>query len=171
MLRRPMPGNYANSPGFVIVRDTSAWEKVQMIEEYLGRIWDMLMGRATGPMHFRLFLQPTMAVVFAVIAGIRDSRKGRAPYLWTVFTDPSDRKSLLQNGWRDVRKVFIVALVLDVVYELMELRWVYPGQAILVAVALAIVPYAVIRGPITRLMYGLLHRGAKAESTLIYRRE
>ncbi len=142
-----------------------------MIEELLGRIWDMLIGRATGPMHFRLFFQPTMAVAFAVIAGIKDAQKGRPPYLWTVFTDPADRKNLLRSGWKDVRKVFMVALLLDVVYELIELRWVYPGQAILVAVALAIVPYTVIRGPITRLVYSLLHRGTKAQSTVIYRHE
>ncbi len=162
-----MPGNHADSPGFVIVRGTSARGNIQMIEEFLERSWDMLVGRVTGPMHLRFFLQPSMATIFAVLADIRDARKGLPPYLWSVFWDSGDRKSLFQGWWKDVRKVFYVALLLDVVYQLIELRWVYPVQAIFVAAVLAIVPYAVIRGPITRLMYIILHRGTKAESTVI----
>ena len=41
--------------------------------------------------------------------------------------------------------MFILAVVLDVVYQLIEHRWtVYPGEAVLVAIILAIVPYLVI---------------------------
>jgi hypothetical protein len=54
--------------------------------------------------------------------------------------------------WKDVWKVFIIALVLDVIYELIVYRWVYPGQAVIVATILAIVPYLLIRGPVTRVM-------------------
>jgi hypothetical protein len=48
--------------------------------------------------------------------------------------------------------VFIIALVLDVIYELIVYRWVYPGQAVIVAIVLAIVPYLLICGPVTRVM-------------------
>jgi hypothetical protein len=48
--------------------------------------------------------------------------------------------------------VFILAMVLDVVYQLIEHRWtVYPGEAVLVAIILAIVPYLLLRGPINRI--------------------
>ena len=54
----------------------------------------------------------------------------------------------LKNGWKGVGKVFILAVVLDVVYQLIEHRWtVYPGEAVLVAIILAIVPYLLFRGP------------------------
>ena len=43
-------------------------------------------------------------------------------------------------------KVFIVAIVLDLIYELIVYRWVYPGQAVIVATVLAIVPYLLILG-------------------------
>ena len=112
----------------------------------------MLIGRTIGPMKFRLILQPAMAIIFAILAGLKDAREGHPPYLWSVFTSPADRHDMLRHGWKDVRKVFIVAFVLDVAYELVVFHWVFPGQALLIAFVLAIVPYAVIRGPVTRIM-------------------
>ena len=57
---------------------------------------------------------------------------------------------MLKNGWKSVGKVFILALVLDVVYQIIEQRFVYPGEAFIVAFVLAIVPYLVLRGLVTR---------------------
>ena len=43
-----------------------------MIEDFLRRTWEDLIGRIGGPMSFRLILQPAMAIFFA----IRDGLKG-----------------------------------------------------------------------------------------------
>ena len=67
-----------------------------------------------------------------------------------MFTNPARRPELLRLVWQDVGKVFMVAVALDVIYELIVYRWVYPGQALIVATVLAIIPYLLIRGPITR---------------------
>jgi len=40
--------------------------------------------------------------------------------------------------------------VLDVVYQLIELHFVYPGEALIVAFILAILPYLILRGPAMR---------------------
>ena len=48
-------------------------------------------------------------------------------------------------------KVFIVAIILDLTYEVIVYRWVYPGQALIVAAVLAFIPYLLIRGPVTRI--------------------
>ena len=48
-------------------------------------------------------------------------------------------------------RVFIFALILDVVYQYMESRWVYPAEALLVASILAMIPYILLRGPANRL--------------------
>ena len=122
------------------------------IEVFLTRSWEMLIGRTEGPLTLRLVLQPTVAAILAIRAGLRDAREGGSPYLWSVLTNPAHRRDLLRQGWKDVGKVFVVALVLDVIYELMVHRWVYPGQALIVAAVLAVLPYLVIRGPVTRLM-------------------
>jgi hypothetical protein len=102
-------------------------------------------------MHFRVYLQPVMAMVFAIISGLADARAGKPPYFWSVFTDPAHRAELMRAGWKDVGKVFILAIVLDVVYQYIVAKFVYPGEALLVALLLAIVPYLVVRGLTTRI--------------------
>ena len=46
--------------------------------------------------------------------------------------------------------MFILALLLDAVYQLIELHTVYPGEMIIVAFVLAILPYVILRGPAMR---------------------
>jgi tryptophan-rich sensory protein len=58
---------------------------------------------------------------------------------------------MIKDGWKSVGKVFVLALVLDVVYQVIVLRFVYPGEAIIVAILLAIVPYLILRGLVTRI--------------------
>ncbi len=65
---------------------------------------------------------------------------------------PDQRKELVKEGWKSVGKIFIVAIILDVVYQLRVHSTVYPGETLIVAFALAIVPYLVLRGPINRLV-------------------
>jgi len=115
----------------------------------LVRILENLADRLTGPMSFRFILQPVVACVFAVIAGLQDARFGRTPYLWALFSEPASRAALVHDGWRRIGKVFIVAIVLDLIYQVVVLQ-VFPGEALIVAVLLAIVPYVVVRGVVTR---------------------
>ncbi len=116
------------------------------------RVAENMAGRVSGPMRFRLLLQPATAVIFAIRSGLKDARAGKPPYFWTLATDPTARADLLKDGWKSVGRVFILALAVDVVYQFMELRFVYPGEAIAVAFLLAIVPYLLLRGLVTRLM-------------------
>lgn len=46
---------------------------------------------------------------------------------WAIFTNPAARLDLPRKVWKDVGKVFIVAIVLDVLYGIRVYRWVYPG--------------------------------------------
>jgi len=121
------------------------------MEDMLARVWDSLLGRVGGPMTFRIILQPTMAVLLAVRAGLKDAREGRPPYLWTILTDPQQRASLLREGWKAVARVFVLAIVMDIIYQFIVQRWVYPGEVLIVAILLAIFPYVVVRGLVTRL--------------------
>lgn len=130
------------------------------VAELFTRVGDMLIGREHGPLHFRLIMQPLVAVILAIRVGVRDAREGRPPYFfWAVFTNKARRRELLRLAWKDVGKVFCVALGLDVIYELIVWHRVYPVQAILVAVVLAIIPYLLVRGPATRLARRCLKKG------------
>ncbi|MCL1635597.1 hypothetical protein M2650_13295 [Luteimonas sp. SX5] len=107
--------------------------------------------RISGPMKFRLVLQPLMALIFATIGGLADAKAGKTPYFWSLLTQPAHRREMIRDGWKSVGKVFLLALVLDVIYQFVVARFVYPGEAIVVALALAIVPYLIVRGLVTRL--------------------
>jgi len=120
------------------------------VEEMLARMWDGLVARVGGPMTFRVILQPTMATLLAVRAGLKDAREGRPPYLWTILTDPSQRAGLIREGWKACARVFFLAIIIDLIYQWTVQRWVYPGELIVVAIVLALVPYLLIRGPVNR---------------------
>ena len=115
------------------------------------RVGSQLIDRVSGPMKFRLVLQPVMASIFAIRSGLADAKAGKSPYFWGLLSDSGQRLDMIKDGWKSVGKVFILALVLDVVYQIIELRFVYPGEAIIVAFILAIVPYLILRGLTTRL--------------------
>jgi hypothetical protein len=122
------------------------------MENIISRMVENLMGRASGPMHFRLVMQPLMAIIFAIRDGRKDARSDQPPYFWALFTERGDRRELLRSGWKSVGKIFCLALVLDAVYQFWVLRRFYPGEALVVAFFLAIVPYVALRGPVNRLL-------------------
>ena len=123
---------------------------MESLLEPVNRAIEQLLGRYSGPMHLRLILQPVLATFFAVRAGLRDAKGGRAPFLWSALTQPEARKYLVASGWKDVGKVFLAALVLDSVYQFIFLHGFYPVQTLVVAVGVALVPYLVFRGPVNR---------------------
>lgn len=122
------------------------------MEDMLQRLIENLAGRIHGPLTFRFLLQPTMAILYAIWDGWKDARAGKPPYFWALFTDPGHRREMLRDGWKSIGKVFFLALLLDVVYQILVLKWIYPGEMFLIAILLAIVPYLVIRGPANRLL-------------------
>ena len=122
------------------------------MEGFITRVLTGLSDRVGGPMTFRIILQPLMAGLLAVRAGLKDAREGRPPYFWTILTDSSQRAELIRQGWKSVARVFVLAIVMDVIYQLIVLRWIYPGETLIVAIALAVLPYLVLRGPVNRLV-------------------
>ena len=124
------------------------------MDEVLTRIWENFGGRIGGPLSFRLLLQPVVAAVLAIRAGLQDARTGRPPYFWTILTSPDDRRALLREGWKAVAQIFVLAVIMDALYQLIVFRWVYPVELLLVAFLLACVPYLLIRGPVNRIARG-----------------
>ncbi len=109
------------------------------------RIWDDITSGRHAPLGFRFILQPAVAAFFAIRAGMQDARSGRPLYMWALMRDPAQRKNLLREGWHHIGKVFIFAIVMDGVYQFISVRWFYPGEAVMVAAVLAVVPYLVFR--------------------------
>ena len=121
------------------------------MEEFFSRVYTDFIGRLDGPMHLRLILQPLVACIFAVRSGLRDAREGKPPFFWSLAYNAESRADLLREGWKDIATVFIAAFVLDIIYQFIALKSFYPGEATLTAVILAIIPYLLVRAPITRI--------------------
>ena len=130
------------------------------MDNLLTRGFEQLLGRLSGPLNFRLVVMPTVVTLLALRAAWKDGRAGRPAFLGVLIKDPAERRRLFRSALKDIGRIFIVAIVLDTVYQLMVLRWVYPGQALIVAVVCAVMPYALVRGPIT-LVARLLYRKAR----------
>jgi len=129
----------------------------------LHRMVTDLIGRLTGPLHFRLLLQPAMATFFGIRDGLKDAREGQPAYFWSLFTDPSHVKERLKSGLKAIARILVFALVMDAIYQLIELHWFYPGVALIVALELAFVPYLLIRGPVNRIAKRWMFRHASSQ--------
>jgi hypothetical protein len=117
----------------------------------LSRGIDELLGRFSGPLNFRLFVMPTVVTILAIRADLRDAREGMPASLGAFLRNPIERQRLLRSAIKDIGKVFLVAIVLDTTYQLWVLKSFHLGQLLIVAIVCAIVPYVLVRGPITRL--------------------
>jgi hypothetical protein len=121
------------------------------MHDFFTRVWTDLIGRVEGPMKFRLVLQPLMACILGIRAGLHDAREKKPPFLWALVFQPESRRSLLWHGWKDTSRVFVLAVIIDVAYQVYVLRMIYPGEAIIVAVTLALIPYSLVRPIVNRL--------------------
>ncbi len=116
----------------------------------LGRLWRNIAARPGGPMTFRLLLQPTMAILVALRDGAQDARQGRKPYLSAILLSGEKRGARLWEGLLSTARILILGLVMDVAYQLAVFDSFYPGEAAVIAILLAFLPYALLRGPATR---------------------
>ena len=121
------------------------------MEDFLARLYDGIVARLHGPMKFRLVIQPLVAAIFAIRAGLADARTGRPAFLWGLFTHPEQRGTMLKSGFKDVAKVFTMATVMDLIYQFIIDRHVHLVSALILAAVLCFIPYLLLRGPVNRL--------------------
>ena len=146
--------------GFVVVGVAMYGLSVPVFE----RIWHNLLERPGGPMTFRFFLQPAMAAIAAVLDGIKDARGGRAPYFWTIVSDPAKRTARLNEGLISTARVLLLGLCMDLIYQYVAFDVFHPAEAVIVSVLLAFVPYLILRGPIARVARWGLGNGPPSKS-------
>ena len=110
-----------------------------------------LFGRFHGPLNFRLIVMPLVVTVFAIRGHFRDAKEGKPLFLWPIRKTRAESMYVLKSGFKDFGKVFIMACLLDTIYQLLVLKSFYPGELIIVAILSAVVPYFLVRGPLMRL--------------------
>ncbi len=114
--------------------------------------------RVSGPMKFRIVLQPVMATLLAIRSGLRDAKSGKDPYFWSFLFARGHRLDIVKDGWKSVGRLFILAVVLDLTYQIFVQSSIHIRAAIIVAFVLAIVPYVTLRGIVTRIAVALMPR-------------
>ena len=123
------------------------------------RLWQNLFERPGGPMVFRFFLQPTMAAIAAWRDGVDDARTGRSPFFMGALADPAQRTVRLNEALVATAHIILLGLGMDGIYQAIEFKSFHPAEAVIIALALAFVPYVVLRGLIARAAHRWLDRG------------
>lgn len=136
----------------------------------LERIVHDLFARMDGPLHFRFIVQPLMAITFAIVDGVKDAKARKRAYFWALVSTSGDRKQLMKDGWKSIGRIFILAIILDSIYQMKvhSNGAIYAGELVIVAFLLAIVPYLIVRGPANRiacLVIAREHKDAEIAST------
>ena len=124
------------------------------------RIWQNLLERPSGPMTFRFILQPIMVSIAAWRDGARDARTGRSPYFWTILTNPAEVRGRLREGQIATARILLLGLVMDVIYQAIVFDTFHPGEAAIISILLAFVPYLLLRGPFARVVAWWRARGS-----------
>ena len=122
-----------------------------MIGDMIAQGWQNFTERGNGPMSLRFILQPTFASLLAIRAGWKDARAGRPVFFWALLTNPSARGELLRSGWKDMGKMFVMATVLDGIYQVIVDKRIVFVAALITATLLALAPYTLVRGPANRI--------------------
>lgn len=121
--------------------------------EVLHRFVADLIARSDGPMSFRFFLQPCMALLMALRDGVQDAKAGRPPYLVRLRqAGGRERLAVWREGVSAVARILLLGVAMDLVYQVKVFGgFRYPLETFAIAVVLAFVPYLILRGPIARI--------------------
>jgi hypothetical protein len=140
---------------------------LEYVHDILLRQWHDLLARPTHVLAFRFVLQPVMATLLAVRDGLKDARTGRSPYFWSILTSREERGLRLREGLHATARVILLALAMDVAYQIISFGVFYPVEAALVVFMLAFAPYLLVRGPAARIARRWLsHQSTKRPGTV-----
>jgi hypothetical protein len=78
-----------------------------------------------------------MAGIAALRDGANDAKARRSPYFWALLANPFERGHILYEGLISTARVILLGLCMDAIYQWIVLKTFYPGEAVIVAIALA----------------------------------
>ena len=109
---------------------------------------------------------PTVVTVLAIWAHLKDvrSREARSS-LAPLSRSSTERARLVRSALGDVGKTFVVAVVLDTVYQILVYKSFRPGPAIFVALVCAVLPYVLVRFVFARIVHQLRRPASEKGAT------
>jgi hypothetical protein len=76
-----------------------------------------------------------------------------------MLTNAERRGELFRECWRSIGRIFLLAMVLDIIYQLIVERFVYPLELLITAVLLAIFPFLIVRACVSHIVSLFIGRG------------
>ena len=118
------------------------------------RFFEDLWARLSGPGRLRFLLQPTAALLLGMRDGKRDSRTRCPPFLFGLALRRTHRGELWRSAIASVRDLVAIAIVLDIISQMLIFREIHPGAALLLGPVLIAVPYSISRAFTNRIASG-----------------
>ena len=115
------------------------------------RFFEDLWARLAGPGRLRFVLQPTVAVLLGVRDGKRDSRKRCPPFLSGLALRRTHRREMWRSANASVRDLVAIAIILDIISQMLIFRRIHPGAALILGPVLIAVPYSISRAITNRI--------------------
>ena len=109
-------------------------------------ILDELTSRLSGgPFRFRLIVQPVMAAILGVRAGVADAKSGMSPFILGLLTRRAVSKSHVKTALRHLTVPVLIATVLDALVQYIMFGHIRPLTALIVGTLLMSTPYSLAR--------------------------
>lgn len=109
---------------------------------------------SSGPLKFRLILQPTIAVVIGARAGVRDAKSRAPPFIWSLLCRRVTGKVQLKTTLYHLAVPILIATMIDATEQMLMFGHIRPLSALAVGTALMSLPYAVARSLSNRIRSG-----------------
>ena len=103
-------------------------------------------------MQVRFIVQPIMAAVLGIRAGIHDARQATPPFIWSLCTRPEGRKRQLKQALKHLMIPLIVAIVLDGIVQYLLFDRIRILGAVILGTLLMGLPYSLTRGIANRIV-------------------
>jgi len=111
--------------------------------------------RLSGSGRLRFILQPLLAILLGVRGGLTDAKTGNPLFLFGLIFATGQRRGLLRSAAEAIGIMLAVGIILDIVFQLVLYRDAHPGAALLIALILICIPYALSRALTNRMARGL----------------
>ena len=131
----------------------AVWEFMKTGEFYLfsPRFLRHMVARLTGPGRLRFIFQPVAATLLGCRDGVKDARSGKRPFLSALLFFRTGQGELLRSALASVRNLVAIAILLDVLTQILMFRMVHPGAALILGPVLIATPYALARALANRI--------------------
>ena len=107
---------------------------------------DKIEARITGPFHFRLIIQPVVAIIVGILHGRADVKSGERPFAFKLLSDKKNLKPNLIKAVKTIKIPLLLGVGLDLIAQFLLFDRIRIWGALVVGILIVFLPYALSRG-------------------------